>query len=100
MIQKALDAKLKQWGVDWAKVDSLTIRSADKSVFATISLEGEPQPVEMTALYKLDDNELVIENVEASKPWMTKALNLALEKKGNSIKLPTGMAGMAIRMLL
>ena len=80
VIRKAVDAKLKQWGVDWAKVDSLVIRSADKSVFATLLLEGEPEPIELTALYRLEGDELMIENVEASKVWMSKALALALEQ--------------------
>ncbi|MCB1097087.1 MAG: hypothetical protein KDN22_16055 [Verrucomicrobiae bacterium] len=100
VIQKALDAKLGQLGIDWLKVDSLVIRSADKSVFATVSLDGEAEPVELTVLYKLEGDQLVVENVEASKPWMSKALQLALDTKGSSFTLPTGMAGMAIRMLL
>ena len=100
MLQKALDSKLSQLGIDWLKVESLVIRSAGKAVFATVTLDGEPEPVELTALYKLEGNQVVVESVEASKPWMSKALKLALDTKGRSFTLPSGMAGMAIRMLL
>jgi hypothetical protein len=100
VIQKALDAKLSQLGIDWLKVESLVICSADKSVFATVVLDGEPDSVELTALYKLEGDQFVVESVETSKIWMSKALQLALDTKGGSFTVPSGMAGMVVRMLL
>lgn len=100
IVRKALDAKLLQLGVDWLRVETLVIRSADRSVFATIVLEGEDQLVELTMFYQLEGNEIVIESIEASKAWISKAIRLALTAKGNRITLPSGMPGMAVRMLL
>ena len=100
IVRKALDAKLQNLGVDWLKVETLVIRSADRSVFATITLEGEAEPIELTMLYELEGNDIVIESLEASKAWMSKALKLALTARGNRIALPSGLAGMAVRMLL
>ena len=100
VIKKALDAKLGQLGIDWLNVESLVMNPADKSVFATVALEGEADPVELTALYKLEGDEVIVESMVASKPWISKALSLALSQKGNRFTIPSGMAGMAIRMVL
>ena len=100
IIRKALETKLDRFGIDWLKVESLDIRPADKAVFAVVSLDGESDPVELTVLYKLDGDDFVIDEVEASRVWMSKALGLALSAKGNRFPLPSGLPGMAVRRLL
>ena len=38
--------------------------------------------------------------IEATRPWIGKALNLALAKKGGRVPLPGGFEGSMVRMLL
>ena len=100
ILRKAIDAKFTDLGIAWLRVESLTIRSSEKAIAATVWLEGEADLVEVTVLYQLKDDDLLIEEIETSKIWVTKAAGLYLAQKGSRFSLPQGLKGMAIRLLL
>ena len=100
LLRRALEAKLEDLGVDWLRVESLAIRSSEKSIAASVWLEGESESVEVTVLYRLEGDDLVIEEIEASKLWMSKSVALFLAKRGNRLALPGGMKGKTLRLLL
>ena len=99
ILVKAIHSRLSDFGVDWLKVESLAIQSSERAIIATVSLDGESEHVEVTMLYRLGDSALHIEEVETSRSWMTKAMELILAERGNEFPLK-GMKGMMVRALL
>jgi hypothetical protein len=101
LIMKALQAKLASSGLDWVKLESFQLSSRDKTISAELTLEGEDRPVHVELRYSLDDdNSVVIREVITSRKWMTEALKLAMVKTGNRFRLPGGLKGKMIRVLL
>ena len=100
IIRKAVATKLESEGITWAQLDTLKIDKKEKAVHADVSLEGEPQPIAVTARYTLKADSVLLETFETSRPWVTKALCFALKKHGGVIPLPGGMQGTMVRMLL
>ena len=100
LIQKAVASKLASEGIDWATVDHLEIDKTNKAVHATVTLEGEPEPVSVTATYSLGADTLQLLTATSTKPWLSKAPTFAIQKHGGQIPLPTGMQGSMVRMML
>ena len=100
ILQKAVSSKLSAEGIDWATVDQLDIDKATKTVHATLTLEGEPEPLSASVTYNLGADTVQLLTATASKPWVAKALTLAIQKHGGHIPLPGGMQGSMVRMML
>ncbi|MBP7951196.1 MAG: hypothetical protein KA004_16210 [Verrucomicrobiales bacterium] len=100
ILLKAIESKLQSAGLNWIKLQSFSLSAKEKTLAASVQLDGEPDPVEITAHYKLDAHDLVVTRVETSKKWMTEVAALALIKTGGKIKLPTGIKGKLVRLLL
>ncbi len=101
LIQKALQAKLSTSGLDWVKLNSLSLSSRDKTINLELSLEGEDQPVKAEIRYSLAaENMIVIRDIVASRQWMTEALKLVLLKTGDRFALPGGLKGRMLKVLL
>lgn len=100
VLRKAIETRISQAGLDWLKLRSFELRSTQKTVALQVDLAGEDRPVELAARYRVEDGAVVVESVEASRPWMTEALSLALIKHGGRIALPGGLVGKMVRSLL
>lgn len=100
VIRKAIEARITAFGLDWLKVRQFELRSASKLVILDLDLDGEDQPVRITANYRVDGDSLVIESAETSKKWLTEIAAIALAKQGGRIPLPAGLAGSVARMFL
>lgn len=100
VLRKALEARLSAEGLAWVKLRHLELRSADKSLYVEVDLEGELEPVHATASYRLAYDGVVIEEVVTSRAWLTACARLALEKHGGHFPLPSGLAGTVARVLL
>jgi hypothetical protein len=100
LIYKAVEAKLATAGIDWVKVHSLSVDKQSKTASATLALEGEPDPVAILVTYSLETDHLLVLTIEATRPWLTKALNLALTHQGGRLPIPSGLEGSMVRMLL
>ena len=101
LIQKALQSKLVSSGLDWVKLESISLSSRDKTVNLELSLEGEDQPVKAEIRYSLAaENVIVIRDIITSRKWMTEALKLVLVKTGDRFPLPGGLKGKMIKVLL
>ncbi len=99
MICKALQARLEDKGIDWVRLDSVTVDKGERRIAAVVDLEGEQDTVDVSAGYELADDALKIVGVEASRPWMTGVLSLVLEAKGAQVARPGGMQGAMIKMV-
>ena len=100
IIRKAVETKLKRMSIDWVSIESLEIVSAQKFIDMTVSLEGEEHPVDVTIHYVIEENHVVVGDLKASRPWIAKAMGFILEQQGGRYPIPSGMEGMAIRMVL
>ncbi|MDG2126278.1 MAG: hypothetical protein P8J87_21430 [Verrucomicrobiales bacterium] len=100
LILKAVASRLTAEGIDWATLDHLEIDKSNKEVHATVTLEGEPEPVSVTATYSLGADTLQLLTASSTKPWLSKALTFGIKKHGGQIPLPTGMQGSMLRMML
>lgn len=100
MIFKALQTRLDDQGITWARMESVEFVKEERRLKAVIDLEGEDEMVEVGATYEIADDAVKIGGVEASRPWIAGALTMVLEAKGASIPLPGGMQGTMIKMVL
>lgn len=100
ILQKALEARINQAGLDWVKLQTIEISSESKTIRADVVLDGEPEAVNLRVHYLLDDEGIAITDVETSKKWITEMLHYALIKKGNRFPMPGGIKGMVARMIL
>jgi hypothetical protein len=100
LIRKAIDSKIAALGLDWLKLQSFKIHPKEKTLTATVMLDGEMEPIHLEASYALSGNQFKVLAVRTSRKWVTEAARLALAKTGGTFDLPTGMTGTMIRMLL
>lgn len=100
VLRKTLEARLSAEGLTWIKLRHLELRSAKKSLYVEVELEGEAEPVFATANYRLAPDGVLIEEVTTSRAWMTACARLALDKHGGHIPLPNGLMGALARVLL
>ncbi len=100
VIRKALESRIAAHGLHWLKLRHFELRSAEKSAVVDLDLEGESEPVRVTAGYRVEADAVVVESVECSKKWLTEVLSLALVKHGGRVPLPSGIAGAVARMVL
>ncbi|CAN5229551.1 hypothetical protein BH23VER1_BH23VER1_06880 [soil metagenome] len=100
IIKKAVEAKLALEGIDWVKLQSIKLDRVNRTIDATIVLEGEPEPVGVTARYTLAGDLITLVSLETTKPWLTKAAALGLAKHGGQFHLPGGIQGTLIKMVL
>lgn len=100
MICKALQTRLDDKGIDWARMECVEFVKEERRLKAVVELEGEDELVEVGATYAIEGDSVSITGVEASRPWIAGALTMVMEAKGASIPLPGGMQGTMIKMVL
>jgi hypothetical protein len=100
MFRKAIEHRIASAGLDWIKVLHFELGAEHKTMTLALHLDGEDVPVSLIARYRLEDNELVIESIAASKKWITEAISYALLKHGGRFPLPGGFPGRLARMVL
>jgi hypothetical protein len=100
VVRKAIESRIASAGLHWLKLQHFELRASEKKVSATLLLEGEPTPVTVRLSYRLEATDVVVESIDAGRPWMTEALALVLLKHGGRWPLPSGLPGTVIRMLL
>jgi hypothetical protein len=100
VIRKTLEARIAAHGLHWVKLRHFELRSTDKQLILHLDLDGETEPLLVTARYRLDPEGLTIESLETSKKWLTEVAHLALVKHGGTITLPGGLVGSMARAIL
>ncbi len=100
IILKAIEAKLNSHGIEWASVRTFHIDREAKRLTAELVLEGEPTAIIASALYLLDADTVHLQSIDADRPWIAGALQLALSRHGGRIPLPPGIQGSVLRMML
>jgi hypothetical protein len=99
ILKKAIQAKLKFMGIDWATIDSVRFVKDDRRVDLTVGLEGEETPVDAALIYRVEGEELLVESVETNRRWMTEAALMMVERKGGKIDLPESVRGMVLKAI-
>lgn len=80
------------------KVQDLHIDTQKRSMDLSLMLHGESQPIQLSCLYTLKDQEgLVIlapHKIRCSKPWLQEVIQLILERKPEALQfvLPSSFA--------
>ncbi|MFO7444950.1 MAG: hypothetical protein R6W90_01230 [Ignavibacteriaceae bacterium] len=97
--EKLLSNKLERYG----NMIDFKINSADKTIFLSILLKGEKEPVNIKVnnysfRKKGDDNYIVLDEVDISREWMN--LLAADFLKDKEFKLPEGMISGIIKMVM
>ncbi len=99
-LRKALEAKLHALGLNWVQLHSFQLLRQERSVQAEVLLEGETAPISVRAQYAVEDSFVVVKSIDTSRAWITQVGQLALERTGGRVELPTGITGKMIRMML
>jgi hypothetical protein len=100
ILRKAIEGRIASAGLDWVKVLHVELRADQKTFTVALQLDGEEIPVSLSTRYRVDDTDVVIESVAASKKWVTEALSYGLLKHGGRFPLPGGISGRIARMFL
>ncbi len=102
VLAKALQARLEASGLDWVKLETLEFSRSERRVKVTVMLEGETQPITVSLLYSVDAafTFLMVQEVQASRRWVTEAVRLFLANSGNRLPLPGGIKGVALKVIL
>jgi hypothetical protein len=99
-LRKAIEGRIASAGLDWVKVLHAELRADQKTFTIALQLDGEEVPVSLSAHYRVEDNDVVVESVAASKKWVTEAISYGLLKHGGRFPLPGGIVGRLARMFL
>lgn len=100
ILLRAIEAKLQSAGLNWVRLQSVQLRTKDKTIAAELLLEGETGPLSVEARYEIAGDDLRIVGLNTSKKWLTEAGNLALLKTGGKFPLPGGIGGKLIKFFL
>lgn len=101
LLQTILQTKLNSSGLDWIRVESLSLSPSQKTLTADLKLAGESDFIRFTGTYIVTPgNAIRLETLIASRQWLTEVAELVLAKTGREFPLPDGLKGKAIRLFL
>lgn len=101
LLQSLLQNKLDSTGLDWIRVETLSLSPSQKTLTADLKLAGETDLIRFTGNYSVTPGNAVrLESLTASRQWLTEVAELALAKTGREFQLPDGLKGKAIRFFL
>ena len=86
-------------GIDWAKVESVSLLKEHRRVDVVLELDGETAHVTAAVNYRVEGEELLVEKVETNKRWMTEAATLIVLRKGGKVELPAAVRGMVFKAI-
>ncbi len=99
-IHKALANKLDEREFDWVEIRSVKLVKSENQLHVELMLDGEDETVLAILDYEIAEEQLRIVTVKTDKRWITEVLQLVVVAKGGVVPLPSGIAGMAVKMLI